>query len=221
MATTSNSVILYAFIVALVGFALASIAIWSRRDVRMRLAALALALIGAPVMWFAFSQLPGKPDGVSTTDFRANYRCATILPYPEIRKQDGIYMLVRKNRERDAEYLHVEWNLKLASSLQKSIAVAKMNGKGSIIYGQASCKDDEEGEEGQGKGKGKGKKGKGKGKAGAGSPRPQLPGVQRPGSSGQENSGDEEFNFYPDPVPPQAEKNYESTDTPLVMPERR
>lgn len=220
MATTSNSVILYALIVALVGFALASIAVWSRRDVRMRLTALALSLIGAPVMWFAFSQLPGKPDGISTEDFRASYRCATILPYPEIRKNEGIFMLVKRKKERDAEYLHVEWNLKLATSLQKSVRVAQVNGKGSIIYGQASCKDDEEGEEGQGKGKGKGKKGKGKGAAGTGSPRALHPGVQRPGSSGQENSGDEEFNFYPDPVPPQAEKNYDDGSTPLVMPER-
>lgn len=220
MATTSNSVILYAFIVALVGFALASIAVWSRRDVRMRLAALALSLIGAPVIWFAFAQLPGKPDGISTEDFRANYRCATILPYPEIRKQDGLYMLIKKKKQRDAEYLHVEWNLKLASSLQKSVRVAQMNGKGSIIYGSASCKDDEDGEDGQGKGKGKGKKGKGKGAAGAAGSRHPTPGIQRPGSSGQENSGDEEFNFYPDPVPPQEEKNYESNETPLVMPER-
>ncbi len=219
MATTSNSVILYAFIVALVGFALASIAVWSRRDVRMRLVALALSLIGAPVMWFAFSQLPGKPDGISTVDFRENYRCATIMPYPEIRKDNGIYMLVKKKKQRDAEYLHVEWNLKLASSLQKSVRVAQMNGKGAIIYGSASCKDDEDGEDGQGKGKGKGKGKKGKG-AGSAAPRPAPPGVQRPGSSGQENGGDEEFNFYPDPVPPQAEKNYESNETPLVMPER-
>lgn len=219
MATTSNSVILYAFIVALVGFALASIAVWSRRDMRMRLAALTLSLIGAPVMWFAFSQLPGKPDGISTEDFRANYHCATILPYPEIRKQDGIYMLVKKKRQRNAAYLHVEWNIKLASSLQKSVRVAQMNGKGSIIYGSASCNDDEDSEDAQGKGKGK--KGKGKGAAGSAGARPAIPGVQRPGSSGQENSGDEEFNFYPDPVPPQAEKNYESTDTPLVMPERQ
>ncbi len=217
MATTTNSVILYAFIVALIGFALASIAIWSRRDVRMRFAALALALIGAPVMWFAFSQLPGKPDGISTKDFRANYRCATILPYPEIRKNKGIFMLVKKKKERDAEYLHVEWNLKLASSLQKSIAIAKMNGNGSIIYGASSCKD-EDGEEADGKSKGK--KGKSKGSGGAASPRPSTPGVQRPGSSGQENSGDEEFNFYPDPVPPQAEKNYDDGNTPLLMPER-
>ena len=198
MVTISNSVILYALIVSLVGFALASIAIWSRRDVRMRLTAIVLALVAAPVAWYAFSELPGKPDGISTDDFRADYHCATILPYPDIQEEIGLFMLVKKKNKREPEYLFVEWNLKLASSLQKSVRDATTKGQGSIVYGGESCKDDgEAGEKGKSKGQGKSEKVK-----------------------DQAQEGENDFNFYPTPAPPMPEKNYDNNEVPLIMPPR-
>lgn len=204
---TTTTITLYAVLVALLGFALASIAIWSRRELRMRLFAVVLAIVAAPVFWFAFSQLPGKPDSISAEEFREHYRCARITPV-KIIERVGIFILAEKIRTKEPEYLFVHWNMRLASSLQKSMRVAKLNGSGSIIYGSASCQNDDE--EGDGNGKGKKKNGK-KGK----------PRMQQPGSSGQEQDGGDGFTFYPDPVPPMPEKNYGPLyEGPITMPER-
>ena len=200
-----NTVNLYAVIVALLCFALAFIVIWSRRELRMRLAALALAFGTAPVVYFAFSQLPGKPDSLTAEQFREKYRCTTVIPV-DIRERVGMLMLVKREGARVPEYIFVSWNMRLASSLQKSMRVAKVNGKGSIIYGASSCGEEEEGD-GKGKGKGKGKK--------------RIAPPKMPGSSGQENDGPEDFNFYADPVPPNPEKNYGPLyEGPIELPTR-
>lgn len=210
MATT-NTVMFYAVIVGLSCFALAAVSIWSRRDFRVRSGALALSIAAAVTAWFAFTELPGQPESVSAEEFREKYRCATIM-HAEIKDRKGIYMVAKKDGEDTGEYLFVSWNLRLAASLQKSQRVAKVNGKGSIIYGGQSCMEEEgDGEGGKGK-KGKGKKGKKKGGGRA---------VQ-PGTSGQEQDGGDGFVFHPDPVPALPEKNYSPIyETPLVMPERR
>jgi len=209
MATT-NTVMLYAVIVGLSCFALAAVAIWSRRDFRARTGALALSIAAAMTAWFAFTELPGKPEAMSAEVFREKFRCATIM-HAEIKDRKGIFMVAKKDGEDDGEYLFVSWNLRLAASLQKSQRVAKVNGKGSIIYGGQSCMEDEEGADGKGK-KGKGKKGKKKGNAKA---------IQ-PGTSGQEQGDGDDFVFHPDPVPSLPEKNYSPIfEAPLVMPERR
>ena len=55
---------------------------------------------------------------------------------------------------------------------------------------------------------GRGKKGQGK--------------AVEPGSSGLEQISGDEFTFYPDPVPPNPEKDHSPTyETPITMPERR
>ena len=206
----TSTVTLYAVILALCSFGLASVAIWSRRELRMRLIALGLGVAMAPVAWFAFSELPGKPSGMSAEDFREKYRCATIYPVEDsIMQGVGLYILAKKKDAREPEYLFVAWNMRLAASLQKSMRVAKINRKGSIIYGAASCRE----EDGDADGTGKGKKGKGKGKG---------KGPQLPGSSGQEEDGGDGFTFYPDPVPPLPEKNYGPLfEGPIQMPEKR
>lgn len=203
----TTTITLYAVLVALLGFALASLAIWSGRKLRTRLFALLIAMVAAPVFWFAFSQLPGKPDSISVTDFREQYRCARITPV-KIVERVGIFVLAEKAHAKEPEYLVVSWNMRLASSLQKSMRVAKLNGAGSIVYGSASCREDDEDGDGNGKGKKKGKKGN--------------PRLQQPGSSGQEPDGEDGFTFYPDPVPPMPEKNYGPLyEGPIVMPERK
>lgn len=209
---------LYAVIVALLCFVLAFIVIWSRRELRMRLIALGFSFGMPLVVYLAFSQLPGKPSSMSVDEFRERYRCATIVPVG-IKQGVEILMVAKKQHARDPEYLSVEWNMRLAASLQKSMRVAKLNGKGSIIYGAQSCHEDGD-EEGDGDGKGKkGKKGKGKGKPGAGQSRP---GLQQPGSSGQEPDSGDGFTFYPDPVPAMPEKNYGPLyEGPIEIPEQR
>jgi len=212
MASTSG-VTLYAVIFAIFAFALAFVAIWSRRDLRMRLVAVGLSIAMVPIAWFVFSQLPGKPSGVSAEEFRESYQCARVL-HAQIRERVGILMLAQKEHAREPEFIFVSWNMRLASSLQKSMRVAKVNGKGTIIYGRAACKNSDEDDDGNGNGKGKGKKGKrGKGNG--------LPGIQQPGSSGQEQGGSDDFTFYPDPVPPMPEKNYGPLyEGPIEMPSR-
>lgn len=214
MAAT-HTVTLYAVILGLLCFSLGTLVIWSRRELRMRLLGIVLAIATVPVAWYVFSQLPGKPNDLSADEFREKYRCAMITPI-EVKQNAPIYLLAKKKRMREPEYLVIEWNMRLATSLQKSIRAAKLNGKGSIVYGRASCAEEEDGEDGgSGKGKGKGKKGKGK-------PKGQGQG-RLPGSSGQVQDGTEDdFTFYPDPVPPLPEKNYGPTyESPLEMPERR
>lgn len=201
----TNTVTLYAVIVAFLCFALAFIVIWSRRELRMRLIALALAFGTVPVVYFAFSQLPGKPDALTAEEFREQYRCTIVTPV-DIRERVGMLMLVKREDERVPEYVFVSWNMRLATSLQKSMRVAKVNGRGSIIYGASSCGDGEEGN-GKGKGKGKGKKG--------------IAPPNRPGSSGIEQDSPDDFNFYADPVPPNPEKNYGPLyEGPIELPSR-
>jgi hypothetical protein len=197
MAAT-HTVTLYAVVIALLCFALGSLVAWSRRELRMRLLGVGLSVVTVPVVWFVFSQLPGKPDDMSAEEFREKYRCATIIPV-DVRQNAPIYLLAKKKRVSEPEYLAIAWNMRLASSLQKSMRAAKINGKGTIIYGGASCRngDGDGGEDGNGKGK-KGKKGQGR----------TPPRAHQPGSSGQEQIPGEGFIFYPDPVPPMPEKNY-------------
>lgn len=199
-----NTVNLYAVIVTVLCFALGSIAIYSRRELRMRTLAVVLATAMAPAVWFVFSELPGKPDSITAEEFRENYRCTTVIPV-DIRELVGMLMLLKKEHEPVPKYVFVSWNMRLASSLQKSMRVAKVNGKGSIIYGASSCGEEEEGD-------GKGKEGKGK---------KRIAPPKMPGSSGQENDGPEDFTFYPDPVPPNPEKNYGPLyEGPIELPTR-
>lgn len=202
----THTLILYAALVAILAIALASIAIWSRRELHMRLIALGLSLSMATVGWLAFAQLPGRPSDMTAEQFREKYRCATITPI-SIVQGTGIFMLVKKPQSHESEYLFVSWNMRLASSLQKSMRVAKLNGAGWIVYGSASCNSGDGDEDADGT-KGKGKKGK--------------PGLKRPGDSGAEQEGGDGFTFYPDPVPPMPEKNYGPLfEGPIVMPEHK
>jgi hypothetical protein len=208
----NSAVTLYAVIVALPAFALGFVALWSRRDLRMRLVAIALSLAMVPAAWFAFSQLPGKPNDITAEEFREQYQCTSVL-HAQIRERVGILMLAQRRRMREPEFIFVSWNMRLASSLQKSMRVAKLNGKGTIIYGRASCKnsDSDGDDDGTGTGKGKSKSGKGHG----------LPSIQEPGSSGREQDGKDGFTFSPDPVPPTPEKNYGPLyEGPIEMPRR-
>jgi hypothetical protein len=198
----NHAVTLYAVLIALFAFSLAFVVIWSRRELRMRLIALALSLGMAPVAFFAFSQLPGKPDDITAEEFREAYHCARVL-HADIRERVGILMLVKKTTTSEPEFLFVSWNMQLGSSLQKSMRTAKLNGKGSIIFGGKACAT-------------KGKKGKeGDDEGGAGK-------MRRPGSSGQEQNGEESFIFEPDPIPPLPEKNYGPLyEGPIEMPQQQ
>lgn len=203
---SSHTVTLYAVIIALIAFALGSLVVWSRRELRMRLLGVALSVAMVPVVWFVFAQLPGKPDDMSAKEFRTHYRCATVTPV-RLEQNAPISLLVQRENASEPEYLLIEWDMRLATSLQKSMRVAKLNGRGSIIYASKSCGSDEEGGDANGHKKGKGKKGKGLAK--------------QPGTSGQEQEGEDGFTFYPDPVPPLPEKNYGPLyEGPIVMPEK-
>jgi hypothetical protein len=211
MAAT-HTVTLYAVFITLFGFALGSLVIWSRRELRYRLLGFGLSLAMAPIVWFVFAQLPGKPDDMSAEEFREKYRCATIMPI-DVRQNASIYLLAKKKRAREPEYLAIAWNMRLATSLQKSMRIAKINGKGTIIYGGASCRngDGDGDEDGNGKDK-KGKQGQGR----------TPPRAHQPGSSGLEQIPEDGFIFYPDPVPPMPEKNYGPLyEGPIEMPERQ
>lgn len=187
-----TTVTLYALMVTLLALALASAAIWSRREFRWRMFITVIALLLASFAFYAFMRLPGKPDAMSIKEFRENYRCSTIV-HAEIKERVGFLMLAKKKQERHSEYIFVSWEMRLASSLQRSQKIAKLNGKGTIVYGPASCRDKDE------DGKGNGKKGNGK-KGG--------PPLRLPGGSGQERVEGDGFTFYPEPVPPMPEKNY-------------
>jgi hypothetical protein len=196
MAAT-HTVTLYAVIIALFVFALGSLVVWSRRELRMRLLGVGLSVATVPVIWFVFTQLPGKPDDMSVEEFREKYRCTTIIPV-DVRQNAPIYLLAKKKHARESEYLVIAWNMRLANSLQKSMRVQKLNRRGSIIYGASACLSQN----------GKGRPGSQRGR--------------QPGSSGQEQDGGDDFTFYPDPVPPVPEKNYGPLyEGPIEMPERQ
>lgn len=212
MAAT-HTVTLYAVILALFGFALGSLVVWSRRELRMRLLGVVLSVAMVPLVWYVFAQLPGKPDNMTAEEFREKYRCTTIIPV-KLEQNAPIYLLAIKRNVREPEYLVITWNMRLAKSLQDSMREAKRFGKGSIVYARKSCGDGAEGATGGSKGKGK----KGKGKDGNHQGRQEG---KQPGSSGQEQDGEDGFTFYPDPVPPYPEKNYGPLyEGPIVMPER-
>lgn len=201
----SHTVTLYAVIIVLLTGALGSLVVWSRRELRMRLLGVALSVAMMPVIWFVFAQLPGEPDDISAKEFRENYRCSVITGV-QLEQNAPIYLLAQKEDALKPTYLVIEWDMRFAASLQKSMRVAKLNGRGSIIYAASACGDEADGE-GGGKGRKKGKKGKGP--------------ARQPGTSGQEQEGGDDFTFYPDPVPPMPEKNYGPLyEGPLVMPER-
>jgi hypothetical protein len=201
MAAT-HTVTLYAVIIALFCFALASVAIWSRRELRIRLVAVGLAVAMVPVIWFVFSQLPGKPDDITAEEFREKYQCATIIPI-KVDYQAPIYLLAKTKYAREPKYLVIAWNMRLAKSLQESMRVAKVNDRGSIIYGRASCINDK-------------KRKDGRLPEGSGDDQRRLP-----GGSGVEQEGEDGFIFAPDPVPPLPEKNYGPLyEGPIEMPQR-
>lgn len=192
----TDNVTRYAVIIALLGFALAFVAVRSRRELRMRLVALLLAAVMIPVAWFAFAQLPGTPKTMSADEFRGGYRCAAVLS-TDIRERIGILMLVQRRGITAPEYILVSWNMRLASSLQHSLRVARENGAGKILYGGRMC-------------------------AGKGMMRDaEAPPARLPGTSGEEHSGGDDFVFYPDPVTPMPEKNYGPLyEGLIVMPEK-
>lgn len=205
--TADNTVTFYTVIVMLLIFALAFIVIWSRRELHMRLVAVAIALALVPIIWSVFAQLPGKPHEMSAKMFRANYRCTMITPV-ELEQNQPILLLAQKEDALRPEYLVIAWDRDLAISLQKSMREAKRASSGSIIYGGTACIGEEDADSGGGKEGKKGKKGKGKGGKGKRGNGDGSSGKRQPGNSGQERVGADDFTFYPDPVPPMPEKDY-------------
>lgn len=189
----------YGLAVALLAFALAAIAVWSRRDMRIRYVAVALASVVAYSSWFAFSELPGRPKEFAVAEFKKKYWCTTIV-HAEIKRNVGLYLLVREDKAKEAEYIFVQWNMKLATSLQRGMRIAALNSNGSLIYGGKACMN----------------KGGKKGNGDRGSE------ITRPGDSGTEGDGSEgEFIFHPRAVPALPEKNYGPTfESPLELPSR-
>jgi hypothetical protein len=208
MATTNSIVLFYAVLLALLALSLGVIVIWSRRELRMRLVALVLSVTTLAVGWMAFGDLTGRPKLLSVDDFKKEYFCAAVL-HSDIYQNVGMELLMRKEDAKDAKLIFVPWNMKLARSLQRGQRYAKLNDNGTIIYGGKACFD-EDGDSGNKKGK-KGKRKKG-----------TQPLRQPGGSSGEVDDGNENFNFYPNPVPPLPEKNYGPLyEAPLQIPDRK
>ncbi len=209
MTTTNSAVLIYAVVLALLSLSLGVIVIWSRREWRMRLVALALSVATFVVGWEAFGDLLGRPRPISVDDFKEEYFCAAVL-HSDIYQNVGMELLMRKEDAKDTKLVFVPWNMKLARSLQVGQRYAKLNNNGTVIYGGKACLDEDD-ESSSGK---KGKKGKRK----KGTQPIRHPG----GISGEGGGGNEDFNFYPNPAPPLPEKNYGPLqEAPLRMQDRR
>lgn len=216
MAITDSIVLSYAVLVALLVLALGTIVIWSRREFRMRIIALALMVATAVACWVIFTDLPGRTKDITVEEFKDKYWCATVV-HEHTEQGKGMYLLIRKKDEKEATYIFVPWNMKLANSLQKGQRIAKLNKSGAIVYGGKSCfsgEDDEEYLRDEG-GSVEGKPSKQK---------KSKPKVTLPGSSGNDETeiAEDEFHFRPDPVPPTPEKNYGPIyEEPLRMPDKK
>ncbi len=188
METTLRLLSGYSVTLVVLALALGGLSIYSRREWRLRTLNLVLSVAVVVVGSLAFAELPGKPRGIVIDEFREHYHCAKIL-HGDIDEKVGIRLLVKKKNAREAEYVFVEWNMRLAKSLQEGQRFEALNKKkGAIVYGGKTCFASESSGGGHAKKKA----------------------LQLPGSSGgdDEGGGEDGFSFHADPVTPTPEKNY-------------
>jgi hypothetical protein len=182
----------YAVILAILAILLAVIVVYSRRQLWLKVSAIALAVGTMSVGYLAFTDLPGRPKYVTIETFREVYHCSKVH-YVDQRDRKGFTLIVERHAKSGREYVDLPWNLRLAQSLSKSMrAQAESKRKGAIYYGGASCRKtfDEGDPEGEGEGDGRRKR----------------PGR---GLGGDEQEQSEDFGFHAEPPPPAPEKQYE------------
>ncbi len=122
-----NPTLLWFGIAALVIGALASIAIWSPRDRRLKLAALGCATLMLPISYVSLNDLLGRPKNIdleTAGEFAEQARVVSSV----IEENVAIYLWVKLDGIEDPRSYQLPWDKQLAIDLFKAQQQAEANG---------------------------------------------------------------------------------------------
>ncbi len=103
-----------------VAASLTSLAIWAPRVTRVRVSALAIAVLFIPLGYVQFVELLSKPKPKSFEWFERHVEEAEILGV-SLKEGEAIYMWLRLDGALEPRYYEFPWNLKLAERLEEDV----------------------------------------------------------------------------------------------------
>ncbi len=113
--------------VVLIAAALAGIAVWAPRALRIKISALALAALLMPTGYASLVDLLGKPKSVTMEWTRRAVQQATVLA-ASMRENQAIYLWLQFDDNPEPRAYVRPWNLEVANQLQKAMRQAKAEG---------------------------------------------------------------------------------------------
>lgn len=122
---------LFQLFVLAIGIAvvLATITVWSRRRVWIKVFAVAVAALYMPVAYAGFSDLLSKPKPVSLEWARRADSEATVLS-AIMKEGEGIYLWLRLDGVTEPRSYVLPWDLETAKELQEAMREAEANQNG-------------------------------------------------------------------------------------------
>jgi len=112
---------------AILAGVMASISIWSRRRLWIRLTALVVAVLLLPLSYAAFAQLLSRPKPISLEWWFRQADEATVLG-SSIQEGEGIYLWLQFSTLDEPRAYMLPWDRKLAEQLQAALRESEENG---------------------------------------------------------------------------------------------
>jgi hypothetical protein len=122
-----NPVLLWFGIAALIIGALASIAIWSPRDRRIKLGALGCATLMLPISYISLNDLLGRPKGIDMDTASAFAEQARVIS-SVVEEDVAIYLWLQLDGIDDPRAFQLPWDKQLAIDLHKAQQQAEAEG---------------------------------------------------------------------------------------------
>ncbi|MFQ5973842.1 MAG: hypothetical protein ACE5Q3_16065 [Alphaproteobacteria bacterium] len=116
-------------IVVLIGATLASITVWARRALRIKVLALLLTALLMPTVYASFVGLLGKPKPVTMEWAVRAVPEATVLG-ASIRENEAIYLWLQVDEILEPRAYVLPWNRETAQQLQQAMRQAEADGTG-------------------------------------------------------------------------------------------
>lgn len=126
-------ILFYIFAAAtLIAAVLCSIAIWSPRDTRIRVLALAIMTLFLPMAWVQFTSLLSKPKPMAYTWFERDVERSEVL---SITFDEGkaIYLWLRHSGMREPRFYKLPWRQQVAEDLEDAVDQATRTRSALII----------------------------------------------------------------------------------------
>lgn len=116
---------LFVIVVILTGL-LAGISVWSRRQLRLKIASLALALAFLPVAYAAMTDLLSRPKPVRFEWWQSQAEEAEVIA-GEIVEDQAIHLWLKLGQGTEPRAYTLPWNRELAQNLQEALKSGEQN----------------------------------------------------------------------------------------------